>query len=191
MSQIDSDIKRQIANQDNISLRINLKEIFDLPFFPENDALKQAIGQMALDLIKERADQGRFFSGSSKKGYSKVYSESDMGVIYGKRAGGKVNLRASGDMLESMVVDVSDNPNYLFIEFSDSLESEKAHGHITGGVGVKRDFFGLDFQDIKKIRAQFEDRVVDAAALELAGETINQGEETDLDFITRLINGEG
>ena len=191
MGQLSSDIKR-IESESNMRLIINLKEMFDLVFFPKNDGLKQAIGQAILDQIKENAENAKFLAGSTTKGYSKAYAESDNGIVYGKKAGAKPTLRASGDMLESMSLDVSDNANKLVIEFSDSDESAKAHGHVTGGGNLpKRDFFGLDQADINKIRRQFDDAVSDALALDLAGEIIEQGEETDLDFISRLLNGEG
>jgi hypothetical protein len=173
-------------------LIVDLKEMFDLVFFPKDDGLKQAIGQAILDQIKENAQSAKFLAGSTTKGYSKAYAESDNGIVYGKRAGAKATLTASGDMLNSIEVDVGDNPNKLVLEFSDEEESAKAHGHVTGGGYLpKRDFFGLDQADINKIRRQFDNAVSDALAIDLAGEIIEQGEETDLDFISRLLNGEG
>jgi hypothetical protein len=191
LAQLSSDIKR-INDEDDLRLVVNLKEMFDIPFFPQNDRLKQSIGQAILDQIKENATQAKFLSGSTTKGYSKAYAESDAGIVYGKKKGAKPTLRASGDMLESMDIDVGDDANKLIILFTDSENSQKAHGHVNGSdVLPKRDFFGLNQADLNKIKRQFENDVLDAAALEMAGEIITQGEETNIDFISRLLNGEG
>jgi len=190
LSGLSSDIKR-INDEDDLRLVVNLKEMFDLPFFPENDSLKQSIGQAILDQIKENASNSKFLNGQGK-GYSKAYAESDAGIVYGKVAKEKANLRASGDMLESMDVDVSDEANKLIILFTDSENSQKAHGHVNGANYLpKRDFFGLNQADLNKIKRQFDNQVIDAVAQELAGEVISQGEDSNLDFISRLLNGEG
>lgn len=190
MAAVSNKITRFINDQSNVRLKVRLKDVFDIPFFPKDDGLRQAIGQVILDMIKGHAEGSDFFSGSTKKGYSEEYAESESGIVYGKKKGDKVNLRASGDMLESMVLNLDDD-NSIVIEFSDSTESEKAHGHINGSdVLPRRDFFGLSTSDIRELRGQFESRVIDAAALEMAGEVIQQGDQTDLDFITRLLSGE-
>jgi hypothetical protein len=191
LGQLSSDIRR-INDEDDLRLVVNLKEMFDLPFFPQNDGLKQAIGQAILDQIKDNAQSAKFLAGSTAKGYSKAYAESGAGIVYGKKTGAKPTLTASGDMLESMNIDVSDDANKLIILFTDSENSQKAHGHVNGSdVLPKRDFFGLDQADLNRIKRQFDNEVIDAVAQELAGEVISQGEETDLDFISRLLDGEG
>lgn len=188
MGNLSSDIKRK-NNEDDLRLSIDLKEMFDLPFFPKDDGLRQAIGQAIIDAIKDKAMSGDFLSGSSKKGYSKAYAESDAGVIYGKKAGAKPNLNASGDMLNSLTLDLPSNFNKLDVAFLDSLESQKAHGHVNGSdILPKRDFFGLTQKELNEIARRFDNAVSDAVALELVGETVEQGEETDIDFISRLIN---
>ena len=192
MGKLANDIDRNTLNQSNVKMKVDLKDMFDLAFFPKDDGLKQAIGQAILDKIKDNAEKAKFLDGSSNKGYSEEYSKSDEGIIYGKKKGAKPTLRASGDMLESMGIDVTNNANFLVIEFSDSQESEKAHGHITGGGNLpKRDFFGLDGKDLNEIRRRFDNAVSDAFALELAGKIISQNEQTDLDFISRILEDEG
>ena len=92
-----------------------------------------------------------------------------------------------------MEVYLPSDANYVVIDFTDSLESEKAHGHITGnknGPGVKRDFFGLDNKDLKSIMSDFESTVMDAAAATLANDTVSQGDQSNLDFVLGLLNGQ-
>ena len=186
MGNLSSDIKRKNSEED-LRLTVNLSEMFNLPFFPQDDGLRQAIGQAIIDAIVRKAENGDFLSGSTRKGYSKAYSESDAGVIYGKKAGARVNLRASGDMLNSLTVDLPSTSNKVEIAFIDSLESQKAHGHVNGSeVLPKRDFFGLTNKELSDIAKRFDSAVSDAFALELVGQTVEQGEETDLDFMARL-----
>lgn len=190
MAQRASDLKLK-NNEDDLRLVVNLKEIFNLPFFPNDDGLRQSIGQDILDRIRERAESSDFLTGSSKKGYSKEYAESDAGIIFGKKAGARPTLNASGDMLNSMTVDLPNNTDRLEIGFLDSTESQKAHGHVNGSdILPRRDFFGITQAEVIEVRKRWENQVVDAAALEIAGETIQQGEENDLDFILGLLNGE-
>lgn len=193
MGKLDSSIERDLTKT-AVSMEIDLAEMFGLSFFPQDDALRQSIGQVIIDKIIANAKDSKFLSGSSNKGYSKAYAESNAGEVYGKKTGAKANLYASGDMLNSMDINLPSDSNKLVIEFLDSEESLKAHGHITGdkrGVGVKRDFFGLDHKDIQSIARDFEDAVLNAAALEMAGEQINQGEQDNLSFILGLLGGQG
>lgn len=190
MGSLSSDTKR-INDEDDLRLVVNLKNMFDLPFFPKDDGLRQSIGQAIIDKIVINTKDGKFLAGSSSKGYSKAYSESDAGIIFGKKKGAKPTLSASGDMLNSIVLDLPRDVNKLEIGFMDSLESQKAHGHVNGSdILPKRDFFGLDQKDINDIKRRFDNAVSDAVALELVGQTIDQNEQTDLDFISRLLSGE-
>lgn len=187
MGNLSPDIRRKNQETD-LRLIVNLAEMFDLPFFPKDDGLRQSIGQAIIDEIRKKAEDGDFLSGSTKKGYSKAYAESDAGVIYGKKTGAKVNLTASGDMLNSLTLELPDSSNRIDIAFIDSDESRKAHGHVNGSeVLPKRDFFGLTNQELSQIARRFDSAVGDAFALELVGQTIEQGEETDIDFISRLL----
>jgi hypothetical protein len=188
LGNLSSDIKRK-NTEDDLRLSIDLKEMFDLPFFPQDDGLRQAIGQAIIDAIKAKAESSDFLSGSSKKGYSKEYAESDEGVVYGKKAGAKANLTASGDMLNSMDVSLPSNNNKLEIFFIDNLESNKAHGHVNGSnILPKRDFFGLTAAELKDVAREFDRVVIDAAALELADTGVSQGDQGNLDFISGLLN---
>lgn len=181
---ISRDIKRSLSDQTSVSLVVDLKEVFSVPFFPDDDRLRQAIGQEIIDMITARAKDSNFFSGSSAKGYSLAYAESDAGVVFGKDKGARATLSASGDMLAAMDLDLPSDRNKLKVLFTDTLESEKAHGHIKGSNSLpKRDFFGLSSSDVNDLRNKFDNTVTDAIAQTLAGEDISQGGQSNLDFI--------
>ena len=191
MSEMSGDIKRKLAGQ-NPELRVDLKEMFDLPFFPESDALRQAIGQSIIDRIKERTEVGNFLAESKgAQRYSKEYVESFEFKVYGKEQG-RVNLRASGDMLENMSLELETNFNFIKVYFPDSEQAQKAHGHITGNVGKKRDFFGLTQRDINQIRREYEDQVIDAFTSAQVGETLSRQrtDQSDLDFVLGRLSDE-
>jgi hypothetical protein len=191
MAGLSSDIKRKNSEND-LRLTVNLAEMFNLAFFPDDDGLRQAIGQAIIDQIVKNTEASEFLSGSSKKGYSKEYAESDEGIIYGKKKGGPANLHASGDMLNSITVELPSNRSKLDIAFTDTLESQKAHGHVNGSeVLPKRDFFGLSQGDLSKIAKKFDNAVSDAFALTLVNQTVDQGDQTNLDFISKLLEENG
>jgi hypothetical protein len=188
---LSSDIKRKNSEND-LRLTVNLAEMFNLAFFPDDDGLRQAIGQAIIDQIVKNTEASEFLSGSSKKGYSKEYAESDEGIIYGKKKGKPANLHASGDMLNSITVELTSNRSKLDIAFTDTLESQKAHGHVNGSeVLPKRDFFGLSQGDLSKIAKKFDNAVSDAFALTLVNQTVDQGDQTNLDFISKLLEENG
>lgn len=193
MPKLASDIKRKLTGENPV-LTVNLKEMFDLPFFPESDSLRQAIGQAIIDKIKENTSRGEFLEQSAgAKKYSKEYAESYEFKVYGKQQG-RVNLKASGDMLGSIELALPDDKNKVVIDFSDETEAAKAHGHITGNVGKKRDFFGLSDADLSQLAKQFEPRVLDAMLAFQAGEQLKQQADgqSDLDFLLqRIADGEG
>lgn len=146
---------RDESDQTDVRLEISLEEIFGEEV-PESVPLREAIGQAALDRIRERSSKGRSWDGKGFKGYSKSYKQSPEFQAFGKT--GTVNLKLRGDMLSLMdVVDVSKSK--IVLGWFDSEESEKAHGHITGNVGVKRDFFNLNKKEIKELKDIFKDEV--------------------------------
>lgn len=191
MAKLASELKRKLAG-DNPVLTVNLKEMFDLPFFPQSDTLRQAIGQAIIDKIRDNTLGGDFLETSAgAKKYSKEYSESFEFKVYHKSKD-KVNLKASGDMLGSIELELPSDANKLIIDFSDETEAAKAHGHITGSVGKKRDFFGLDDADLSSIVKKFEPRVLDAMLAFQAGEDLKkQDGMSDLDFILQRLADEG
>lgn len=106
--------------------------------------------------------------------YAKTYVDSKVFEIYGKSAS-DVNLTLTEQMLASMVSKISDSG--LSIEFADSKQNDKAHGHIHGikrrteGGGlrkVRRDFFGVPQEDqiriLKGVIKDFQNETFDFQA---------------------------
>lgn len=140
----------------NPKLRVNLLEVFNRNYaskpYEVRKVLREVIrrgdfqddfGLRAIDVITDRTLEGKDRNGDRFSPYSKSYRASDVFEIYGK--GSKVDLKLSGEMLASMQVKSAGDS--ITINFVDSLNAAKAHGHITGmngrKGGVVRDFFGL------------------------------------------------
>lgn len=157
------DWTRDTGDQTNVTLDLNLPEIFPGKLVPDSSRLREAIGQEVIDIIRERTQKDeRSWKGYSFRRYSDEYAESIDFKAYGKSKD-EPNLTQSGDMLGLMTVLDSGDPGAIRIGWNDTLQSEKAHGHITGAVGVKRDFFGLTSGEINKLRDKFASELEDAA----------------------------
>lgn len=171
------DWTRDISDQKNVELEVDLTEIFDGYEVPDSSSLKQAIGQELIDVIRNRTQKDeRSWTGSPFKNYSEDYSESIEFKAYHKSKD-EPNLTQSGDMLGLLTVKESD-PGKVKLGWNDSLQSEKAHGHITGNIGAKRDFFGFSQGELEKLRSKFEPKLAKAKV---------DSQETSqrfLDFIT-------
>lgn len=147
---------RQRKTSNSVSLEVDLDELFGV-IVPDSTLFRQAVGQAIIDKIRNRAqDDNAGVDGSFQK-YSKEYKESDDFKIYGKDEG-DVNLTASGDMLNLMDI-IEEGKNKIIIGWNDSLQSAKAHGHVTGSVGKKRNFLGLRPSEVSDIREMFEDQL--------------------------------
>ena len=140
----------------NPKLRLNLTDIFNRVYsskpyevrralreITHKDSFKNDFGSLAIDRIVERTLSGVDKNGKPFPSYSESYKKSLDFEIY--KEGSKVNLKLTGEMLASM--EVIPRLNGVVIQFADSLNASKAHGHITGMSGRKggkvRDFFGL------------------------------------------------
>lgn len=146
---------RDISEQTSVELEVKLPELFDGQLVPDSSRLREAIGQEVIDIIRERTqDKQRSWTGSSFKKYSDEYAESIEFKADGKDQG-EPNLTASGDMLGLLTVLDSGDAGVVKIGWTDDLQSQKAHGHITGAVGVKRDFMGLTSDEVSRIRQKF------------------------------------
>lgn len=168
------DWTRNISDQSNVTLDVNLPEIFPGKLVPDSNNLREAIGQEIIDIIRSRTqDDEASWKGYSFKKYSNEYAESIEFKADGKSQD-EPNLTASGDMLGLMTVLDSGDPGSVRIGWDDSLQSEKAHGHITGHVGVKRDFFGLKSSEIKQLRSKFEGELDDVST----NSEVNSSERT-------------
>lgn len=135
-------------------LEVNLDELFGV-IMPNNSTLRQAIGQSIIDKIRERTKSNIGADGKRFKNYSKEYADSIEFKAYGKSKGDP-NLKQTGDMLGLMDI-IEEKKNSIVIGWSDSTEAAKAHGHVTGNVGVKRDFLGLTEKEVSELRAQWRE----------------------------------
>jgi len=155
---------RDVSSQTDVSLEINLPELFDGQLVPDSSRLREAIGQEVIDIIRERTqDAQRSWTGASFRKYSDEYAESIPFKAEGKDQD-EPNLTQSGDMLGLLTVLDSGDPGKIKVGWTDTLQSEKAHGHITGAVGVKRDFMGLTSGEVSRIRNKFIDELPTAPA---------------------------
>lgn len=141
----------------NPVLKIDLAETLGTDNVPESVA--SGIGQAVIDKIRNRTQsENEDKNGRNFKGYSKDYIESTEFDAFGKSAG-DVNLTASGDMLGLMDI-INFDGRVLEIGWSDPDQAAKAHGHITGKNGevpkMKRDFFGIQVQELEEIASEFE-----------------------------------
>lgn len=148
MAEISKGQKR-IKSQTDMRVKYDLQEVFgvDLKGLPK---VRQALGQAIIDQMIKRTKSAKDINEESFPSYSDEYKDSVDFKAFRKKKG-KVDLTLTGDMLGSVTVK-RDSAKEVVIGFSESLESEKAHGHVTGNVGKTRDFFGLSDNDIGAIK---------------------------------------
>jgi hypothetical protein len=151
--------ERDLSNQENVTLKINLGELFG-DKLRDAPVARQVLAQEIIDKIVERTKDGVGANGKNlRTPYSEGYSNSLDFKAFGKSSK-DVNMTLTGEMLSSMDI-VSESEDEIVIGFSDSEQSEKAHGHITGKNGqapkMKRDFFGLPEKEIRRIASDFKD----------------------------------
>lgn len=144
---------KQILSGNEAKLEVSLVDAFGVPI--EDVALREAIGQKIIDKIRDNAENAKFINPPSGKNqnYSDSYAESDAFKAYGKSKG-DVNMTQTGDMLGLMDI-ISQSPDKIVIGWRDSLQAQKAHGHVTGSVGVTRNFLGLSGSDMDAIKNEF------------------------------------
>lgn len=142
---------KQILTGNEAKLEVDLQAMFGGPV--EDVALRESIAQQIIDLIIDNAESAKFLNPASAKNqsYSDSYADSEDFKIYGKSKG-DVNMTQSGDMLGLLTI-LNQSSTKLTIGWDDSLQAKKAHGHVTGNVGVKRDFLGLSSGDVEKIKS--------------------------------------
>lgn len=123
---------------------------------------RQAIAQDIIDTIVERTTVKNIDrKGNPFPGYSKAYTQSLDFKIAGKTKG-NVNLRLSGDMLNSLkVLNTKKGEITIGFDRGDSENNGKAEGNIKGtygqktSTGKKRDFLGLPRNQIKEIQDSY------------------------------------
>ena len=184
MAKLNRVVSRELAGKNQYKLVINLDEMFGT-LVPNSSRFRQAVGQAILDKIVDRTrDDRKSWKGSSFKGYSEEYAESLEGAVAGKSTGETANLTNSGDMLNLMDI-ISEGQSTIEIGWTESDEAEKAHGHISGNVGVTRDFFGISVSELEDIRTDLEPLRQSLVEDNPAGEV-----ESSVSTLQSLIEGE-
>ena len=159
----------------NPTFKINLLDVLDSSYdsealkdklrdFVATTEFKQLYGQRVVDKIVDRTrEQGIDKNGKSLGTYSKAYRDSLIFEIY-HGSEKRVNLTATGDMLESL------NPKIgkyvITIQLEGELNRGKAQGHISGIYGkfgrtAPRDFLGLPE---KMLQSMFKESMRDYRA---------------------------
>lgn len=153
---------------------MNLDELFGT-LIPNSTELRQAVGQAIIDRIRERTADNIDKDGKRFKNYSKEYAESLEFAAYGKSKNDP-NLEQTGDMLGLLDI-IEEKKNKIIIGWTDDEQAAKAHGHVTGNVGTKRDFLGLPESELAEIADEFSDavraEVADIDAREVLSSTAN------------------
>lgn len=191
---------KQILSNKQAKLSVNLNELFGVNF-PNDSKLRQAVGQSIIDKIRERTESNIGANGKRFKNYSKAYADSLAFKAYGKKVGDP-NLKQTGDMLGLMDI-IEESRTSIVIGWNDDQEAGKAHGHVTGNVGVQRDFLGLTQKEITELKKEWSDRlretpsdgqtVVDSitpARAFLAGEALPARTRGFAQLLREILNGE-
>ena len=149
--------------ESEVSQEIDLEKVLgaasDIP------AVTEAFSQALLDHIRERTESGRDVNGkifpSAKKsdGYSESYKDSLAFKVYGKT--NKINMRLTGDMLDTMFADQSNGK--LKLTFDGPENNIKAYAHMSGFEGhptIKgakpREVFGIPDKELEKIAKEYK-----------------------------------
>ena len=149
-------IDRNLSNKDQVDLDINLEELFGKDIV-NNPSARAAFSQDVIDAIRAQAKEGKDHKGKSFAGKANRYSDSYEDSLEFKAFGKKdddVTMTLRGTMLNDITL-LDSRKDEVTIGFDDRLQSNKAHGHITGNVGVKRDFFGLSESKLRQIASQY------------------------------------
>lgn len=160
---------------------INLGELlgFDLSDASE---LKQYIGQLILDKIKSRTEEGKGYNGKNLKSpYSKSYADSMEFKAFGKSKG-NVNMTLSGDMLGLMDI-IEDKGNKITIGWDDAEQNAKAYNHNVGDTVPKRPFFGINNKELYEIIREVRPEI--KRAIKIKEE---EGTSAFEDFATNLLD---
>lgn len=149
-------------SESEISQEIDLKKLTGVDVSNDPELLR-AIEQDVIDYIKQRSEDHKGIGGKPwKNKYSQDYVDSQSFEAAGKSQG-DVNLRLSGDMLESIDV-VDENGSKFKIAIDNADQLPKAYGHMTGFEGhptikngPKRQFFGVTDDEMRSILKKYKD----------------------------------
>jgi phage gpG-like protein len=164
---------------------LDLESIFGE--FPDDETLRLSIGQRAIELIRERTEQGLDKNGRPFAPYSDAYKDSLAFRAHGK-SDGEVNMTLSGDMLGLLDI-IEEGTTKLTFGWEDELENAKAWNHTTGDTVPKRDFLGLTNDDINKLYDEFKEDVEASRLAEQEDVDIRSDEEIEALELLRIIEG--
>lgn len=153
---------RQVLSGNVAKLEVNLKEIFG-DELPNDTEFRQAFGQAIIDRIRDRTADNIDRNGKRFRNYSQEYADSIEFKAYNKSKGDP-NLKQTGDMLNLMDI-IEERENKIVIGWQTDEEAGKAHGHVTGNVGVKRDFLGLPDGEVEALAREFRGQVFSTSEL--------------------------
>lgn len=149
-------MKKPTITLSKIEQEFDFKELLGVDL-SEDESLKQAIGQVMIDQMLSRIDDGRGIGGVKLKSpYSKGYSESLEFKAAGKSKN-KVNMKLTGDMLAAIDI-ISTRGNKIVIGINED-EVSKAYNHQTGDTVTKRPFFGFTKGEMTEILSEFKPQV--------------------------------
>jgi len=170
--------ERDISDPENITLTVNLDEVFGQEF-PDDDNLKLQVAQDLIDMMVDRTqNQNITWTGKKFAPYSKEYKASDEYAIW--KSSNDPNLTLRDEMLNS--IDAEIDGQQIILKFTDATESAKAHGHITNHNGLwdegnspvknnPRDFWGFTDSEFRGIVAEYEDIIrTETETVEVEGE---------------------
>jgi hypothetical protein len=165
VAKINSYMSRFLSGN-NPRIKVDLKKMFG--FVPDSSQFRHAVGQELIDLIRQRTEENINRQGKRFRNYTKAYAES-IGFAAAGKDKSDPNLKKSGDMLAFIDI-VDEGEDWIEIGWTDPNEAAKAHGHITGNVGVERDFFGLPESAVEQVAEEFKDLLPDDDILAGLGE---------------------
>jgi len=174
-------VKSKIS-QSKMELEVDIESMFGVPV--ENESLRQQIGQALIDKITERTGNAQRLGGGSFKGYSTEYKNS-LAYKVGRKSG-DVNLKLTGDMLETLDIK-NDTDSMIKLGWESSTQNAKAFNHHTGDTLPKRPFFGLQKNELDAVASEFQSRVDLKSRLSKAKENF---QETAVNEIKRILLGQ-
>jgi hypothetical protein len=144
-----------------VSQFVDLKKITGVDVGKDKKLMRE-IAQECIDYIKERTEKGLALGGQEKlkSPYSPDYAKSQAFNAAGKSKS-KVNMRLSGDMLESIDIEEETNTGFK-IAIVDEDQVPKAFNHQVGDTVPRRAFFGITAEELKtKILPKFKNDLID------------------------------
>lgn len=140
----------------NIYQTLDLEEIFGVDK-TYDDVIKGQVGQMAIDMIVERTKNNKGINGRSLKSYSDDYIDSASFEKWGKSAS-DVNMELTGDMMLDLDI-IEQTDTTVTIGFKNETNQMKAANHNFGVTLPERPFFGVNKQEIDRIKNEFIDQI--------------------------------